>query len=185
MENDIISLSGSLLIAAPTLEQDETFRRTAIYLAHHDAHSATGLTLNRPSNLFLTQFFPEARQSLPIYWGGPVELDTLFFLHRAPDRVSGGMPLQGDLFWGGDFSAVKRELACGSLQGDDIRFYIGYTGWGAGQLEGELREKSWLISLKDIDPLNEPHEGLWERSLCGLSIPYPVVCPSDPDTPAN
>ena len=161
------NLTGSSLVASTDLYAD-IFCRTVIYIASHDRQSATGLVLNRPTKFLATRFFPEIKQSLPVYWGGPVKLDTLFFLHRVPGLIPGGWQVAGNIRWGGDFSAVKELLAHGWIDGKDIRFFIGYSGWGAGQLEGELKEKSWLLQPPGIDPFEKTAGNLWEECLCGL-----------------
>ena len=99
------SLAGALLVASPDLD-DDLFRRTVIYIAAHDRKSTTGLVLNRPLKFLITQLFPEIKQPLPLYWGGPVGYDTMFFLHRCPQWIPGGLPIGAGTYWVGEFSAA-------------------------------------------------------------------------------
>lgn len=171
------SLAGALLVASPELD-DDLFRRTVIYIAAHDRKSTTGLVLNRPLKFLITQLFPEIKQPLPLYWGGPVGYDTMFFLHRCPQWIPGGLPIGAGTYWGGEFSAAKELLAQEKIGGDDIRFFVGYSGWSAGQLEEELEEKAWLLQAPGADPFKHPENRLWEMCLCGTSDDGTLVFPS-------
>ncbi|MFX6724625.1 YqgE/AlgH family protein, partial [Acinetobacter baumannii] len=90
---------------------------------------------------------------------GPVETDSVHFLHQRPDLIEGGFAVTKNIYWGGNFEQVKILLQQKLLTQKDIRFYIGYSGWDAEQLEAEIKEKSWitrtatqqLIFSKNVD----------------------------------
>ena len=83
------------------------------------------------------------KQSVSV--GGPVHDDSLFYLHRMGDVVSGGMPVLPGLWLGGDFDELKAGLASGRYGDQDVRFFVGYSGWTPGQLDAEMRERSWYV----------------------------------------
>ena len=81
---------------------------------------------------------------IPVYYGGPVQMDTIHFLHQYPDKISGGYEIVDGIYWGGDFEKAISLIRDGRINTNKIRFYIGYSGWSGGQLNDELKEKSWL-----------------------------------------
>jgi putative transcriptional regulator len=82
--------------------------------------------------------------SYPVFYGGPVQMDTIHFLHQYPEKIPGGYEIAEGVFWGGDFDVAIQMIRKGEVNLQRIRFYIGYSGWGTGQLNDELKEKSWL-----------------------------------------
>lgn len=136
--------AGILLIADPFLK-DPNFARTVVLLCEHQDEGSFGFVLNRPFNYTLDQLMPELEgYKLPVQYGGPVQMDTIHFLHQYPEKIPGGFPISDNIFWGGDFEQVIELLRNNELDADRIRFFIGYSGWGKGQLTDELKEKSWI-----------------------------------------
>lgn len=166
---------GSILIAAPELQGDE-FHRTVVYLTSYGEKGAAGLVLNRPMKISLGQIFPEIKSPAPVFWGGPVGDDTLILLHNNPIQIPGSTKVGDSVYWGGDFSAMKELLSKGEITPDDIRFFIGYSGWSAGQLEGEIRKKNWLVERPGFDPLTAREESLWSECICGKSGQETFFC---------
>lgn len=154
--------AGNLLLAQPLLG-DPNFDRTVILLADYNSNGALGFVLNKPLDLqldTLTVDFPsfEAR----IYDGGPVQRDNLFFVHRKGNLLPGSAPICPGVYWGGQLEALKEMLSAGLIGSDEIRFYLGYSGWSAGQLEEEMLSQSWLVLPAGADKIFEtPSEELW------------------------
>lgn len=180
MGEDLRVRTGTLLAAAPDL-LDENFMHTVSLICEHGDAGAYGLVLNKLSSLTVDRLLPEhpvfGGLPLPVAWGGPVGSDTLQILHRYPDVITGGYAIAEDLVLGGDLDEVAALFESGpveaALQG--VRFVLGYAGWGAGQLEGELREGSWLPLPLQVDlvferELETPAEQsrLWQRAVRGL-----------------
>jgi putative transcriptional regulator len=139
---------GSLLAAAPDM-LDPNFMHTVVLMCRHAEDGAYGLVINRPAAVTLDVLAPShpllKDQRFPIHTGGPVGLDTLQFLHRAGDRIPGGVEIATDLFLGGDVDALATFLKKeGPKARRQVRLLVGYSGWGAGQLENELASGSWL-----------------------------------------
>jgi len=167
---------GTVLAASPDLP-DSNFSHAALVVCEHAAEGAFGLVFNRPAEISVCQMFPEhpllrACQQ-PVFWGGPVGMDSAQFLHRAPEEIHGGEELGQGVYLGGDFE----ELA--SLLHEDsdrvasvVRVFVGYSGWEGGQLDVELEGGSWLPALLDPAVLfGEGHEPAWRaviRSVSGM-----------------
>lgn len=141
---------GSLLISQPFLG-DPNFERTVVLLCHHQADEGSfGLVLNRASDLTLGDVLelplgaaaPAA--PLPLHVGGPVQPNTLHYLHQRAD-LPDATGLGQDTYWGGDFEVLLGLLQAGEIGRDEVRLYAGYSGWGAGQLENEIEQKVWIL----------------------------------------
>lgn len=136
--------SGVLLISDPFLK-DPNFSRTVVLICEHDAHGTFGLVLNRFAEYTVGDLMNDLEEfDLPVYYGGPVQTDTLHFIHQLPEQIPGGLEICKDVYWGGDFSTLTQLLKLGTIDTSKIRFYLGYSGWSAGQLQHEMEEKTWL-----------------------------------------
>ncbi|MFA6946178.1 MAG: YqgE/AlgH family protein, partial [Pedobacter sp.] len=110
----------------------------------------------------------------PIYLGGPVAQDTLHFVHSCYDKLNSGIRISEGVYWGGNFEALKILLDNKQLNHDEIKFFIGYSGWSAGQLDEELQQNSWLVTDKYSPELIfvEDEENLWREVVIGLGPKY-------------
>lgn len=175
--------AGKVLISDPFLP-DANFNRTVILLLEHNDMGTFGLVLNQKLNSALSDVLEDlpAGKQLPLYKGGPVQLDTLHYIHHAPSILSGAKEVIPDLFWGGDFDMVKMQVALGLAHNENFRFFLGYSGWGEGQLEDEISEGSWVVSeigIADIFKLN--HAELWKKCMLRLGGEYAMLA----NAPAN
>ncbi|WP_019946725.1 YqgE/AlgH family protein [Hymenobacter aerophilus] len=141
---------GNLLISQPFLG-DPNFERSVVLLcAHSDTEGSFGLVLNQPANVQLSdvltlpggEALPAA--ATPLGLGGPVEPDTLHFLHQRPE-LPNAVELGGGVYWGGDFARLLELLISGEVAPEDVRLFVGYSGWAAGQLAAELGENVWIV----------------------------------------
>lgn len=175
-------VSGALLISDPFLK-DPNFMRTVVFLCEHNDDGAFGFVLNRPYEETLDEFLPEISEPWAVNYGGPVQTDTLHFLHRIPAVIPGGQQVVSGIYWGGDFEAVVKGLKQRSISPDDIRFYIGYSGWSAGQLEEEIEEKSWLLTMAKPGLVFHNNPGaIWPGAIKQLDDKYHPIMhyPIDP-----
>jgi len=137
---------GKILIADPFLK-DPNFMRTVVFLCDHQGEGSFGFVVNRKYDRVVGDLVADLEGcKFPVFYGGPVQMDTIHFLHQCPDLISGGVEIIDGIFWGGEFEDVVRLINTQQLKKGMIRFYIGYSGWGEGQLDGELKEKSWLTT---------------------------------------
>ncbi|RYY39652.1 MAG: YqgE/AlgH family protein [Chitinophagaceae bacterium] len=175
--------SGVLLIADPFLK-DPNFMRTVVLLTEHREDGAIGFVINRQYENTLDELLPEIEgHKLPVYYGGPVQMNTVHFLHRYPELIPGGVEVVKGVFWGGDFEAVVALINSGAADPTMIRFFIGYSGWSGGQLQGELDEKTWLtVEATRRLIFHEQAEEIWRDSLRHLGGDYEMMMnfPIDP-----
>lgn len=147
--NNVPPQKGRILIAEPFLHGDY-FSRSVVFLVAYSEKGAVGFILNKRINFSLQDvFFDFPDFDAQVYLGGPVSADSIFFIHKLGKTLPGSIQVLGNLYWGGDFQTLKNKIASGMVKPDDIHFFLGYSGWDAGQLENELKEDSWLVT--DID----------------------------------
>jgi putative transcriptional regulator len=174
---------GILLIADPFLK-DPNFIRTVIFLCDHQEEGSFGFVLNKNYEHTLDELVSGAEGlNIPVYFGGPVQMDTIHFLHQFPEIIPGGLEVRDGIFWGGDFEAAIEQLRIGKIDKNKIRFFIGYSGWGNGQLADELKEKSWLtvMATRKLIFHKKTHE-LWKDAIRHLGGDYEMMVnfPIDP-----
>jgi putative transcriptional regulator len=164
--------AGKLLIAQPFMA-DETFSRSVVFVCEHTDKGSIGFVINSPTDINLGDLMPEFyMDGLNVFHGGPVQLDTLHILHRSPE-ILGGIEVANGIFWGGSFDKLQESISLGIMTLKDIRLFVGYSGWSQGQLENELREKSWLISNSAQALLFDTTiEAIWKTAVEGLGDEY-------------
>ncbi len=161
--------SGSVLISEPFLH-DDNFSRTVILINEHNEKGSFGLILNRPLGKNLSDVvegFGEV--PIPLYSGGPVDLDTLHVIHTIGPQVPGSVLISEKLFWGGDIEYLRTLAANGNLDPQAVKFFIGYSGWMSNQLDAEIKVKSWVVTtLTPEEIFNLPPEDMWRSCLESL-----------------
>jgi putative transcriptional regulator len=174
---------GVLLIADPFLK-DPNFMRSVVLICDHNEDGSLGFVINKSfgqpvSNLLSNLEFCD----FPVFYGGPVQRDTVHFIHHCPHLVEGGIQVGRNMYWGGDFNMAVNGIAQGIITREMLRFYIGYSGWGQGQLEEELKTKSWITSLATLPLVFHNHTTeVWKDALKQLGGEYEIMVnyPSDP-----
>ena len=137
---------GSLLIAEPSIIGDISFNRAVILLADHNALGSVGFILNKPLDYNLRDLIDGTESEFRIYNGGPVEQDNLYFIHKSPELIPNSIEISNGIFWGGDFNVVLDLINDDKISKDDIRFFLGYSGWAEQQLANELESNAWVVS---------------------------------------
>jgi putative transcriptional regulator len=175
--------SGILLISDPFLK-DPNFMRTVVFLCDHQEQGSFGFVLNRKYENTIDELIPElAGHKIPLFYGGPVQMDTIHFLHQYSEEIQGGQEVMKGIYWGGDFDKVVDMVRNNEIDENKIRFFIGYSGWSDGQLKNELEEKSWL-TVKATRKLvfHRDYKELWKDSLKQLGGDYEIMInfPIDP-----
>ncbi len=175
--------TGRILISVPFL-QDFYFKKSVVLLAEHSDEGSFGIIINKPVEVKLSDITSEFEDfDAPVFLGGPVKTDSLFFIHSRPDLIDDGIPIIDGLYWGGNIDTVKELIRTKELSSSEIKFYIGYSGWVANQLNRELEEKSWVVSMTTQQQVfrSNPTE-LWALTLKKLGKEYKfwAVYPPDP-----
>ncbi|HLX91141.1 MAG TPA: YqgE/AlgH family protein [Puia sp.] len=175
--------AGILLIADPFLK-DPNFKRTVVFLCEHKEEGSFGFVLNKSYNHKLDELVSGAEDlKIDVYFGGPVQMDTIHFLHTYPDKIPGSYEITNGVHWGGDFEMAISLLRAGEIDRNRIRFFIGYSGWGVGQLDDELKEKSWLtVQATRKLVFHKQMDEIWKEALRMLGGDYEVLInyPTDP-----
>jgi putative transcriptional regulator len=165
------SLAPALLLSMPQLV-DPNFNRTVVLLCKHSEEGAFGLVVNRPlvtSGRVVINTDPpiETERELDVWIGGPVEPHGSWMLvggEPDEDEALRGMSIANGLYLSTSPDLLRRLLE--PSPPDRTRLIVGYSGWGAGQLELELNESAWLISDVDADLIfNTPPESMWEAAI--------------------
>lgn len=175
---------GDLLISEPFLP-DPNFERTVVLLCEHNAEGSFGFVLNKPSLLKYNDVIDGVGDfNVPLFIGGPVQQDTLHFIHRAGSVIEDSVEISSGIFWGGNYEQLQSLIDTKQIKPQDFKFFIGYSGWGAGQLEMEMKEKTWIVSnvanpmqVFDMDP-----DKLWKVVLKNMGGKYKMISnyPIDP-----
>ncbi len=175
--------AGILLIADPFLK-DPNFKRSVIFLCEHQTEGSFGFLLNKTYEYSLRELVNNADDlDIPVYFGGPVQTDTIHFLHQYPELIQGGSEVIDGIYWGGNFEAALNLIREGKIATSKIRFYVGYSGWASGQLEDELKEKSWLPAEADRKLVfHKETEEIWKDAIRHLGGNYLMMInfPIDP-----
>ncbi len=175
---------GDLLISEPYLP-DPNFERTVILLCEHDENGSFGFVLNRPSDHSLSELVEEYQgPDSEVFVGGPVQQNTLHFLHGGSESYAGDKKIAEGIHWGIDFDGLSRSL----ILYDDVRkstkFFVGYSGWSVGQLQEELEAKSWIVH-KQTNPeivFDMNADELWKSVLKDMGGKFKMIAnyPLDP-----
>jgi putative transcriptional regulator len=175
--------AGTLLIADPFL-QDPHFLRSVVLICEHQEVGSFGFVLNRQADTTLEALMEAATGvDLPVYYGGPVQPDSLHFLHQYPEEIQGSQLVAEDIYWGGDVHAAIELIRNQKIDPNRIRFFIGYSGWSEGQLKEELSEKSWITAQANTHLVFfQPSELTWKAALSNLGGEYKMMIhfPIDP-----
>lgn len=175
---------GQLLIAEPSIIGDLSFNRSVILLADHNQDGSVGFILNKPLEYTINDLIPDIEASFKIYNGGPVEQDNLYFIHTIPELITGSIEISNGIFWGGDFELTKSLINEGKVNKENIRFFLGYTGWSANQLESELQSNSWIIATNTYKSsiLSKSSSQFWKEKIIELGGEY-LIWSNAPENP--
>ncbi|MDZ4838447.1 MAG: YqgE/AlgH family protein [Bacteroidota bacterium] len=151
--NDEAPGLGKLLISEPFMA-DDNFSRSVIYItAWDETEGVIGFILNKSVHLNLTDVIDlKTNLQIPLFLGGPVKKDSLHFIYKSTYALyEGSRNINADIWWGGDFEALKDEIVNNNIVAEDYKFFLGYSGWGIEQLQGEMIEKSWIVTSTNSD----------------------------------
>lgn len=175
--------NGTILIADPFLK-DPNFLRSVILICDHQQSGSFGFVLNRKYNKTVGDLISALELcNFPVYYGGPVQMDTVHFLHQIPGLITGGLEITDGIFWGGEFEEAVTLIQQNKINQSQIKFFIGYSGWGENQLANELKEKSWLTTSGN-KPLvfNRKADNIWPEAIKQLGSEFEQIInyPLDP-----
>ncbi len=180
MSSGGVNFTNQFLIAMPGIGGD-TFAGAVIYLCEHTDKGALGLVINKPIDIKLKNLFEKVELSLdrvdlaesPVYYGGPVQTERGFVLHEQIDadstRFNSSLRIPGGL----EMTTSKDVLEALSTGTGPTKILVtlGYSGWGAGQLEEEMGRNSWInVEAQPEIIFNTPVEQRYDKALSLLGI---------------
>ncbi|MEQ8302809.1 MAG: YqgE/AlgH family protein [Cyclobacteriaceae bacterium] len=174
---------GRILVSEPFLP-DPNFERTIVLLCEHNEDGSFGFVINKPSVAKIGDVMEELEQfDVPLFVGGPVQQDTLHYIHRYAN-LQDAVQITEDTYWGGNFESLKAMINSAQVDKDDLKFFLGYSGWSEGQLDEEMEANSWIVSDKfSAELLFETDPDLmWKESLRSMGGRFSVFSnyPVDP-----
>jgi putative transcriptional regulator len=177
-------IKGQLLIAEPSIIGDLSFNRSVILLADHDKEGSVGFIINKPLKHTIHDLIPEINARFKIYNGGPVEQDNLYFIHNIPELIPNSIEISNGIYWGGDFESTKDLINSGKINKQNIRFFLGYTGWEKEQLESEMNDNSWIIAPNSYKNkiLGKSSTYFWKEQIIELGGDY-LIWANAPENP--
>ncbi len=175
---------GHLLIAEPSIIGDLSFNRSVILLADHNDEGSVGFIINKPLKYTINDLVPDVEANFKIYNGGPVEQDNLYFIHNIPHLITNSVEISNGIFWGGDFELTRNLINTGQVKKDNIRFFLGYTGWEAQQLEDEMKSNSWILAenLYENKIIGKSTTDFWKEKILELGGDY-IIWSNAPENP--
>ncbi|WP_339712512.1 YqgE/AlgH family protein [uncultured Kriegella sp.] len=176
---------GKLLIAEPTLTGDVSFNRSVVLLAEHNEEGSVGFILNKPLEYTISDLITEIKTPFQVYNGGPVEQDNLYFIHKVPDLIANSIEISDGIYWGGDFDDTVNLINQKVISEDDIRFFLGYSGWSSFQLNQELTSKSWVVVKNDYESaiIQKSSNAFWKEKMVQLGGNY-LLWSNAPENPS-
>ena len=165
---------GELLLSEPFLN-DFHFGRSVVLLVEHDEEEGTlGVIMNKELDITVHQIvekFPDCY--MPVYLGGPVADDQLFFIHTLGPLIPDTFEIMDGLYWGGDSKTLETLISTGVAHADIVRFFLGYSGWDAGQLSDELSRNAWIVSpITTQKLLSTPYAKMWQNFVNDMGKDY-------------
>lgn len=178
--------AGRLLISEPFLP-DPNFSRSVVFLTEHQDAGSVGFVLNRPMDISLAEVMEfEVPVPIPLYMGGPVQQETLHILHRHPGLGEEGLEVMDGIYWGANFEALKTMITNNELDPADFRFFLGYSGWGEGQLENELSHNSWIVTEASQEIVfSKDSESMWKEVMKAMGGKFSILANSPEDPQMN
>ncbi len=178
MEKSKVEITtGNILLSEPFMV-DGNFKRSMVLLCdHHSEEGTLGFILNKELDIPLNDLIADFPQiDCNVFFGGPVATDTIHYIHNIGKRLEGSVEVCEGVWWGGDFEQLQMMILSKEVTSDDIRFFVGYSGWEAGQLQGELKLGSWVVSDMYKEYLfGEEAHMLWETGMTDKGETFSIL----------
>ncbi len=167
---------GRLLVSEPFLH-DPFFKRSVILLTEHSDEGTVGFILNKPINVKLNEAIDDfPKFDAELYLGGPVQRDSLYYIHTLGDTIAESVEIFEGIYWGGNFEVLKVLIEANKVDPSELRFFMGYAGWDSEQLDGELKKQSWIVTNAKIKHIMDTDPSiLWKDILKKLGKDYAML----------
>lgn len=179
--------SGDILIAQPFMG-DGNFKRSVVGITEHNQEGTVGFILNKPMNIGLKELVNnlDTEEEFTVHYGGPVAKDTIHYLHNVGDLLEESILVKKGIYWGGNFEKLIFLIESGLIGRKNIKFYVGYSGWSEGQLDGELQLGSWIVSewFANYSFQSKASE-LWKQAMTHKGDAYSILAQMPVDNNNN
>ena len=179
--NNVLPDKGKILVSQPFMP-DGCFNRSVILLTEYSQTGAVGFVLNKSLEITMKDVmddFPSGESFLSI--GGPVATRDLHYLHTM-NNVPDAIQVMDGIYWGGNIEVIKKLLSLCIMKPENIRFFLGYSGWSGGQLDEELKNNSWLVGDIFTGHIIHPVKNMWQEAVKNMGDEYKVWM-TFPETP--
>lgn len=172
--NSLEPKRGDVLLSEPTMGDFYFGRSVVLLIDHSEADGSFGIIMNKPLHVRLSEIADVFEDfDAPVYLGGPVSENQIFFMHTLGDLVPDACQIMDGLYWGGDTETLNTLITTGIANKNNLRFFLGYSGWESGQLVGELVRNSWLVGKANTHLLlNTPSDQLWKTYVSRMGKEY-------------
>lgn len=175
---------GTLLLSEPFMD-DPFFKRSVCLVCSHTKDDGTfGFIVNKVTTNKVADLSEEMQGiDFDVFYGGPVNMDSLYYLHDNSTDIEGAKKIKEGVYWSGNFEQIKLQIQEGVLTNDNIRFFLGYSGWDKGQLRKEIIENSWIVSNEAVENIIVPSGQLWENTMKQMGGIYRLMAgfPQNPN----
>lgn len=174
--NKLAPKKGRILISEPFLE-DEYFKRAVILLCECNEEGAFGFILNNMIKIELSELVDGIEiNGFNMSLGGPVQTSNLYYVHTIPEEIPGSVEVLPGLFVGGDFEILKTRIALNEIDSEQIRFFLGYSGWSPNQLDQEMLDGSWFVSeVQAQQVMQGKQKQFWNESLVKMGGKFGLI----------
>ena len=179
------SLKGKILVATPDLLSDHIFSQAVIYIIEHIDAGAMGFIINKPLNLNLRDNVKNTTTKYLVWDGGPVHKENIFFLHNRPDLPIVNDIIDRDLniYLGSNRPEDFKLIFSNIINPENIKFFLGYSGWDSEQLDREIKEKAWFVYPNLINIFDANTKNLWKKLIVEIN-PKNIIWKNAPQDPS-
>lgn len=175
-------VAGDVLLSQPFM-LDSNFKRSAVFLCELTDEGTMGFILNKRLDMQIDELIADFPTfDAPVFFGGPVQTDTIHYVHCLGELLEDSRKVCDGVWWGGDFEKLKFLIESDMVKTTDVRFFVGYSGWSEGQLGEEMELGSWVVA--DMHPnylFKSKSKELWEQIMSNKGDAYSVIAQL-PDT---
>jgi len=175
---------GNILISEPSSDYDQPFNKSIVLLTEHNENGTVGFIMNKPLEFSINDLIPTIIASFSVFYGGPVSQDEIYFIHTKPEIITDGIEIANGIYWGGNFENAITEINNGTIKKNNIRFFLGYSGWEINQLENEISSKNWIVVKNQYQSniLSKEASGFWKEKIQELGGDY-LLWANAPENP--